>query len=195
MWLVLAIHLSIMWGENLLPNWFWAVIFFHTLVQPHLAFMLATNRRHECANLLIDITAYGIYVGTWGFNPFLAAVFVATANLTLLSSGGWKIMSLGLAAQLIGALFGGWLTNFYFRQYLALTPMLIATAGFFGFMMAMGWLMHKINRRLHATRSHIKEQHDELTHINELSVAVNSQSRNCGTSCWPQYASMSRCHP
>jgi signal transduction histidine kinase/CheY-like chemotaxis protein len=174
LWLALAIHLTVMWGSEILPKWFWIIIFFHTLILPHVFFLASSHRKHECRNLLIDVAIFGVYIGTWGFNPFLAALFIATSNLTLLSLGGWKLMFLALNAQIMGALLGGWITNFYFREYLTLIPTLIATVGFFGFMIAIGWLVHKINRRLHVTRRHIKEQHNELTHLNELALAVNS---------------------
>ena len=175
MWVVLAIHMSLMWPTDIIPAWFWGVIFIHTLVWPHIAYSLSSRRSHECYNLLFDITMYGMYVGVWGYNPFLAAVFVATSNLTLVSLGGMQLLFWAVNVQVVGALIGGWITQYYFRQNLALVPMLIATAGFFSFMVGVGWLMNRIHRRLHKTRSHLKEQHGELSHINQLALAVNSQ--------------------
>ena len=175
MWVVLAIHMSLMWPSDIIPTWFWLVIFTHTLFWPHAAYFFSSERSHECYNLLFDITMYGLYVGAWGFNPFLAAVFVATSNLTLASLGGMQLLFWGINVQVVGALIGGWITNYYFRQNLALVPMLIATAGFFSFMVGVGWLMNRIHQRLHKTRRRLKEQHEEMTHINELAVAVNSQ--------------------
>ncbi|HEY7772505.1 MAG TPA: response regulator [Marinagarivorans sp.] len=175
MWVVFAIHVSIFWSEPILPSGLWVFIALHTLLAPHLLYLISSQRIHECYNLLFDVAMYGLYVGLWGFNPFLAAVFIATSNLTLVALGGLRLLALAIVAQGVGAVIGGWITGFYFRLQIDLVPMAIATAGFFSFMVGVGLLMHRINHRLHSTRNRLKERHAELSHINELAVAVNSQ--------------------
>ena len=175
MWVVLALHGFILWGEGIAPHWFWGVVLLHTVIMPHVTFYFSSTRQHEAYNLTFDVTMYAIYIGAWGFNPFLAAVFLATSNLTLLSLGGWKPLLISIALEVIGALIGGAITGYYFRPQLEVTPMLIATGGFFTFMIGVGWLMHRINQRLHFTRRDLRERNNELAHINELAAAVNSQ--------------------
>lgn len=172
---VLSINLLVLWGEGIVPAWYWPIVFFHTLLMPHITYYFSTDRDHESYNLIFDVTLYAFYLAAWGYNPFLAAVFIATSNLTLISLGGWRRLMISGMMQLLGALLGGFITGFYFRPQLDLAPMLVATAGFFAFMIGVGWLMHNIHRRLHITRRDLKDRHNELADINALAMAVNSQ--------------------
>ncbi|WP_394202745.1 response regulator [Marinagarivorans algicola] len=175
MTVVLLINLSVLWGEGIVPAWYWVLVFAHTLLMPHIIYYVSSQRDHESYSLTFDVTMYAFYLGAWGYNPFLAAVFIATSNLTLISLGGWYRLLISLVMQLIGGLAGGLVTGFYFRPHLDITPMLIATVGFFIFMIGIGWLMHHIHQRLHTTRRDLKARHSQLADINTLAMAVNSQ--------------------
>lgn len=175
MTVVLLINLSVLWGEGIVPSWYWVLVFGHTLLMPHIIYYVSSQRDHESYSLTFDVTMYAFYLGAWGYNPFLAAVFIATSNLTLISLGGWYRLAISLVMQLIGGLAGGMVVGFYFRPYLDITPMLIATVGFFIFMIGIGWLMHHIHQRLHSTRRDLKARHSQLADINTLAMAVNSQ--------------------
>lgn len=172
---VLIVNLLILWGSAIVPPWYWGVVFIHTLCMPHITYYFSTRRHHESWNLIFDVTLYGFYLAAWGFNPFLAAVFVATSNLTLIALGGWRYMWISLGMQLLGCFIGVATLGVYFRAHLETAPMLVATFGFFVFMLGVGGLMHRINQRLHATRNDLEARHNDLTEINTLAMAVNSQ--------------------
>ena len=55
MWVVFAIHVTTIGWQGVVPPWFWVVIIFHTLIQPHLAYSFASGRHHENYNLIFDV--------------------------------------------------------------------------------------------------------------------------------------------
>jgi signal transduction histidine kinase/CheY-like chemotaxis protein len=174
LWVVLAIQVFFPW-QAFQPGHWWMLILFHTLIWPHVAYGWARTRYHESINLTIDITFFSVYVGFWGFNPFLASLFLSTSQLPLLSLGGLRLLGRSAFFQLIGLLCGGAIAGFYFQPGLTLLPSLIAMGGFFGFMLGVGRLMHSIHQRLHSVKHSLREQHKELEDMHALATAVNAE--------------------
>ncbi len=175
MLVVFCLHLAVLWGEGIIPVWFWIFVFVHTLLAPHLVYFFSYTRQHEQAQLLFDVFMYAVYVGTWGFNPFLIAVFISTSNWTLISLGGGKKIIYSVAVICLGGFLGGSISGFYFRPQIDALAMFIAAIGLFIFMLGFGFITYNVNQSLHNARREIRARHEELTDINNLAAAVNSE--------------------
>ena len=171
---VLAVHLSLFWQDASVSWLQWAIVIAHTLVYPHLAYLISSNRDQEIRNVLTDSFLYSFSLGLWGFNPFLMAIFISSCNMTNLAAGGKAIFIKGVVYQLLGLLLGGLFGGFYFRADLDVTAMTIGAIGLVFYTTSLGVRIYSINSSLLKNKARLSNRQTELEHINELALMVNS---------------------
>lgn len=166
------IHLSLFWGSDNLLLWIFATC--HLLFYASVLYYLPPLRRNSSYNLLIDSTLYSFCLGIWGYNLFLASAYIASNSIVNAAAGGLPALRRSLVFLGIGALAGGLIADFYYRPYLPISTQLITATGLTLFMAVLGMKIYKINRRLRAIRNSLRDQREELLHLNTLALAVNA---------------------
>ncbi len=170
---VLSLHVIIFWDSYVSP-WQWAIVIAHTIVYPHVAYYFTNTVVQETRSILADSFLYGFSVALWGFNPFLAALFISATNMANLAGGGPKIFIYGVIFQVLGLLIGGFFNDFEYRPELNDMAMLVASMGMMLFTFSLGLMVFKINSSLRKNKSHLSARQQDLELINQLALAVNS---------------------
>lgn len=166
------IHVSLFWGEGNL--YFWTFAIFQGFFYPTILYLAPSFRLNAANNLLIDSSLYGICLALWGYNIFLVATFVASTNIMNMAAGGVLACVRGAALMLMGALLGGLLTGFTYRETLPQTTVILTAFGLVFFLTSLGMRIYKINTRLRNARSDLQAEREELLNLNTLALAVNS---------------------
>jgi len=117
-----------------LPGWIWALLLFHGLLWPHLAYQLSTRSafpyQAERRNLLYDSMLGGFWAATMQFNPLPAVTILSMMAMNNVAAGGLRLFIRGALAQGAGvllswSLFGaGFNTRISPLQIYACLPML-----------------------------------------------------------------------
>ncbi|MDT9640426.1 diguanylate cyclase [Pseudomonas sp. JV245A] len=91
-----------------LPGWIWALLLFHGLLWPHLAYQLSTRSafpyQAERRNLLYDSMLGGFWAATMQFNPLPAVTILSMMAMNNVAAGGVRLFIRGALAQGIGVL-------------------------------------------------------------------------------------------
>jgi hypothetical protein len=168
----ILIHLSIFWGN--IPLLLWILIAFQAAIYPPLLHFVPFFKRNPSHNLVLDNAVYGLCLGIWGLNPFLAACFVSASNVISMAAGGLKLCIKALTVMFSMAMLGWFTQNWEIRSNIPLITLVIASIGLIAFMSALGMRIFSINSRLRQTRNHLTTQTEELQNINTLALAVNA---------------------
>lgn len=95
-----------------LPGWTWALLLFHGLLWPHLAYQLSTRSafpyQAERRNLLYDSMLGGFWAATLQFNPLPTVTILSMMAMNNVAAGGLRLFIRGSLAQGIGIL-ASWL--------------------------------------------------------------------------------------
>ncbi len=171
---VLFLHLLIFWDTEVSP-WQWLIVVLHTLVYPHVTFVLSRTIEDENRNILIDSFLYAFSSALWGFNPFLLALFISGTNMTNLAAGGKRIFVLGALFQVLGLLMGGLFSDFYYRPELNSAAMFLAASGLLIYSVVLGSMIFNINGSLRSNKRKLSARQQDLLLMNELALTVNTK--------------------
>lgn len=90
------------------PDWVWALLLFHGLVWPHLAFQLSTRSafpyQAERRNMLYDSLLGGFWAATMQFNPLPTVTILSMMAMNNVAAGGLRLFIRGSLAQCLGIL-------------------------------------------------------------------------------------------
>lgn len=167
-----AIHITLFW-QQLNPA-FWALIIFQGFIYPVALQYIPYFQRNSIKNLLIDTALYGFCLGLWGFQPYLVASYLASANIINMAAGGFRFCIKAWGVMALFAFLGAALHGFQLRMNLPMSTLTVSAAGLLFFMTSLGMRIHHINQRLRNTRNDLRAQKEELLNLNALAVAVNS---------------------
>ncbi|MFT7108810.1 MAG: signal transduction histidine kinase/DNA-binding response OmpR family regulator [Psychrobacter glaciei] len=170
----LSIHINLFYGSDPLPLVVWAVLIAHSLLYPHVIFLLSSTIADEKRNLLLDSFFYSLCCAVWGYNLFLVAVFLSVVNMTNLAAGGMRLFLKGLPMQAMGLLAGGLLVGFEYRESLSTLSTLVATAGLVIYTSPLGLIIYRINSKLRENKQQLQKRTDHLESLNRLAYSVNS---------------------
>ena len=170
---VLSLHLAIFWGDSTVSIWQWAIVAGHTLVYPHLVYFF-TRQDNQTPSILFDSFMYAFSLGLWGFNPFLMALLISSANMTNLSAGGIRCFCQGLVCLALGLMVGGIFTGFDYRPEISSTAMMLGAIGLVVFTTNLGLVVFKITSSLRRNKQKLSARQQDLLFMNELAVNVNS---------------------
>lgn len=96
--------------------WAWIVLAVYVLIWPHVACSLARRAESpgqvELRSILMDASLVGFWVVLMHFNAVPSLTLVMVMGMTLVSSGGWRLMVRGLLALIGGSLAGIALVGF-----------------------------------------------------------------------------------
>ncbi len=171
--IVLGIHLSLFHSTlSLLP---WSFVLIQTLIYPHIAYYLSTQRKHEEYNIQIDAFFFGGYITFWGFSPLSTTLFFWGVSLVSLAVGGKNLLVKCMAMMAIGITVMALSNGLYYRETLPTLATLISSFGLICFGGSLGFSFHKINTHLRKVQQNLSKQKDQLIESNELAQAINAE--------------------
>ena len=151
--LVLALH---GWDRGF-GALFWALLVLQFLVYPHLLYLRtrasADSKKAELANLFVDSTVLGAWVGALGLPTWLtfAALFASSLNMTVLRGVQGALASIGffgVGAAAAVVLSGALLSGFHYSPMTSEIVTALCFAGSVGYSCAIGYVMYEQNRSL-----------------------------------------------
>lgn len=166
------VHLTYFW-PNIGKVTIAAMVFHAFIYAPALHF-LPVSRTYRNYKLLIDSIVYGGCIAAWGFNLFLATLYLTSASFISIAAGGARFCVRSIVLMLLAAGVGGFFTDWRMSQTLPLPTMALAASFIFIFMTLLGGKTYGIAKRLRQTRANLREQTEELQNLNDLAIAVNS---------------------
>lgn len=169
---VLGIHLSLFYNEsNLL---LWLFIIGHTLVYPHVAYLLSTTRKQEQFVSAIDAFLYGFCIVLWGFNPLATTVFLSGTAMSSFSSGGLNLLIKCLISLIAGMLLASTTIDIHYQETLPLIGILVAAIGLIGYSLSLGVTVYTINTNLVKAQRKLSRQAEQMQETSDLAYAVNA---------------------
>ncbi|KAF0865250.1 diguanylate cyclase [Pseudomonas sp. LD120] len=118
-----------------MPHWIWALLLFHGLIWPHLAYQLSSRStfpyQAERRNVLYDSLLGGFWAASMQFNPLPAVTILSMMAMNNVAAGGLRLFLRGSLAQGVGVLLSWALLGANFSnqinpwQIYACLPMLI----------------------------------------------------------------------
>jgi len=154
-----------------LPTWAWGLMIGHCFAWPHLAYRLASRAERpfnvERRSFLVDSFFSGLWAGGMGFNVLPSVTLLSLMCMNNLATGGYRLFSYGLIAQIIGATSGciflmqSWMPVTSQAEMLACVPMLIV------YPLALGIICYNVALRMSEHRKELKalSTTDTLTHL------------------------------
>ncbi len=116
------------------PPWVWALLLFHGLAWPHVAYYWALRSRTpyqaEQRNLVLDSLLGGFWTATMQFNPLPSVTVLSMMTMNNVAAGGKRLVVRGALAQVAGMLLSIVLFGFHVQpdatplQVYACLPML-----------------------------------------------------------------------
>lgn len=152
----------------------WTTLFIFVGVYPIALLYIPILKDNAKRNLRIDTVLDGLFLGLWGFNPYLIAIYTAGSNVIKITTGGIAYAFRGLGLMFLASLAGGAIQGFQYRGELPTSTLIIASAGLLVFVTLFGIKAYKVNSRLRSTRTRLQHQKEELIHLNKLALLVNS---------------------
>lgn len=171
--LLLAIYCSVFLPEGQTSTALWTYILIHTLVYPHVCYVLLTSKHQDHYVVLFDAFLYGWAGGLLGLNPYFVAVLIIGNSMTNLASGGVKFCFQGLGLHLTGMVIGFIAIGFEFREQLPLLTLVLASTCLLMYTTFLSFNTFAINQKLLAKRQDLNRRTDELAHVNHLALTVN----------------------
>ncbi len=170
--IVLGIHLSLFYDiSNLL---LWLFMIGHTLVYPHVAYLLSTTRKQEQVTSVVDAFLYGLCIALWGFNSLAITVFLSGTVMSSFSSGGLNLLIKCLVTLSAGMLVAWSTLDVQYLETLPLAGIIIAAIGLIGYSLSLGVTVYTINTNLVSAQRKLSRQAEQMQESSELAYAVNA---------------------
>lgn len=170
--MALVVHLFLFWGKG--ETWLWLYVVFHSLIYPHLIFIVSEKSQDEIRNILFDSFFYGVCVALWGFNPLLSAMFIGALLMTNAAAGGTRLFIQGVVVLIVGSLCSVLFNGVYFRSEISISLSLIILFGLTAYTSSLGFSVYKVSHKLIKAKHNLERQQNDLISVSSLAEAVNS---------------------
>jgi PAS domain S-box-containing protein len=164
----------------------WALLAAQFLAYPHLLYLRAQRskdpKKAELDNLFVDSTLFGAWCGYFGFEPAVTLALVAGSmlNATVNRGIGGGLLSLGFS--LVGALAFVVVAGFHYVPDASDLVNVAVGLGILGYTCAVGYVVHRQNRRLVCARDKLKASEERYRLIAENVADLVGMIDNNG--CW-----------
>lgn len=169
---VLGIHVSLFYESS--SFYLWAFIIGHSLIYPHLVYLLSSHKKHERRNIILDGFLYGCCITLWGFSPLSTVAFISGMWMTSFTAGGLTLLLKSALTMSLGVLVSVLIVGAEYRETLPLIANIITSVGLLGFGSALGYAVVKINTNLIKAQKKLSEQALQMQETSELAYAVNA---------------------
>jgi len=149
----------------------WILLALQFLAYPHLVYLRARYSPHparaELENLYLDALLLGAWCAGLGFPTWIAYGFIGATTLNAVVNRGLRGLALSLACSAAGAAL--WIAADGVRYAPQTSDLLTALCvlGSFGYLAAVGYVVHSQNRRLAAARDELRRSQDSYRLIAE----------------------------
>ena len=149
----------------------WTLLALQFLVYPHIIYLRARYSQHptraELDNLLIDALLLGAWCAALGFPTWIVFGMVGATTLNAVVNRGLRGLACSLVCSAAGALL--WAATGSVRYTPATSDLVTAlcVVGSFGYLAAVGLVVHRQNRRLAAARDALRRSEESYRLIAE----------------------------